>query len=362
MNYLKSVFTKVQNGFLIAAGACVIVGLILSLIGSRVAQNQKAQNLAKRWSKDNDCAQVSVFFSELAGVEVRSIQEMEYRISDALEKDSHGPKNSNARVALYSFCANGSLTVQSNKASVSVKAVGIDGDFFMFHPLEIINGAYFDGDDLLNDKVVIDRDIAWQLFGSTDVVGQVITISGNPYVICGVIERDTGRINDLSGNNKPTIYVSYDVLSEYGSVEYINTFEALLPNPVTGYAKGLVKDVISADESRYELVENTGRFHWTKLVQNVKSFGTRGMNMKAIVFPYWENVARGVEDYLTPIAVIGVILFGFAAIVLIVLVIRMYQKRTIHLKNIKNLIERCMEKQRYKRSIKKREKENEKSK
>lgn len=362
MNYLKSVFTKVQNGFLIAAGACIIVGLLLVSVGTRVAGNQKAQNLADRWSRDNDCAQISVFYSELAGVGERDVQEMQYRLAKKLTDDSYGPKNSNARVALYSFCANGSLSISSNKATVSAKAVGIGGDFFMFHPLELISGAYFDGEDILNDKVVIDRDVAWQLFGSTDVVGQVVTISGNPFVICGVVERETGRINDLSGNTKPTIFVSYTTLSEYGSVEYINTFEALLPNPVTGYAAGLVKDVISADESRYELVENTGRFNWVKLVKNAKNFGTRGMNTKAIAYPYWENVARGVEDYLTPVAVLGVILFAFAAVVLIVLVIRMYQKRTIHLKNIKNLIERIIEKKRYKRAVKEKEKRNEENK
>ena len=109
MKYLKSVFTKVQNGFLIAAGACVLVGLILTLIGTKVSDKQMAQNLAKRWSKAGDVAQISCFFSELAQVDERSIQEMEYRLEAKLNEDSHSAANSNARRSLYSFCANGNL-------------------------------------------------------------------------------------------------------------------------------------------------------------------------------------------------------------------------------------------------------------
>lgn len=354
MKYLKSVFTKVQNRFLIAAAVCALVGLIISSICNGVVNNQKYQNLAKRWSKENDFAQVSCFFSELSGFDEKSLDKVFFGVESRLNEDTITADNENARRWIYSYCANGNLSVSSKKASADVKAIGVGGDFFLFHPLTLISGAFFDEEDKERNPVVIDEDVAWTLFGSNDVVGQIVEIGGEQHFVSAVIKRDTGRVNDLSDNNVPTIYVSYKTLSVHGSVEYINTYEALIPNPITGYAIKTLKEAISTDEKRCEYVENTGRYSWLNLIKSVKNFGIRGMNKKAIVYPYWENVARAVEEYLTPVTLLYTLLYFFSGFVILVLLIRMWFKRTVHINDIVVFIENCIDRYRVKKRMKRR--------
>lgn len=358
MKYLKSVFTRKQNRFLLAAFVCAFVGLILTVICVKVTGKQTAQNLASRWSNEKDCSQVSVFFSRYAGFETSAIQNMEYEIKGQLIEDSLTAKNENARNFVYAYCANGRATIDSGRNSITANAICVGGDYFLFHPLKLVNGSYFDN-TAKEDYVIIDRDIAWQLFGSNDVIGLNVEINGKFHVICGVIEREEGRINDLAGNGVPTMYVPYESLAETGSADYINTYEVLLPNPISGYATNVIEKKLYIDEDSYELVENTGRFSWVKLLKNVKNFGIRGMNSKAIIYPYWENVARGIEDYLTPVCVVAVLAYAFAAVVIIVLIIRMWQKRTIRFKTIKNFVENVIERRREKRKLRKKGKTNE---
>ena len=64
------------------------------------------------------------------------------------------------------------ITLQNGKKSVSAKAIGVAGDFFLFHPLKLLDGSFFSGSDVMQDYVVIDEDMAWQLFGSNDVAGK----------------------------------------------------------------------------------------------------------------------------------------------------------------------------------------------
>lgn len=45
-----------------------------------------------------------------------------------------------------------------------------------------------------------------------------------------------------------------------------------------------------------EVLENTTRFDFLNLLKQLTQFGTRSMSSKAIIYPYWENMARGYED------------------------------------------------------------------
>ena len=164
--------------------------------------------------------------------------------------------------------------------------------------------------------------------------------------MAAVIKRDTGRLNRLAGNNESTIYLSYDSLKTDMGELGLNSYEVLFQNPVRDYALNTVKDNITEDELRYEIKQNTGRFNWTKLILNVKNFGSRSMNSKTVVFPYWENMARGLEDIMTPICAVAVIMMAFVIVNLIVLLVRMYIKRTIHFKDFKDFVERRIEKYR----------------
>lgn len=351
MEYLKEVFTKKQIKLLISGAVTLIFGLLMVLICVRLTNNLKDQQMVKRWCDDDSYAQVSAFFSELSGFKEENIKEVEYKITNKLTQDSLSTEDEKSRLWVYAYSANGEVNAISSNGSQKVKAIGVGGDYFLFHELNLINGSFFNGDDIMKDLVVVDEESAWYLFGSNDIIGQFIMIGDTPHMIVGVVKREESRLNELAGNNQSTIYMSYESLSKNGNVSYINTFEALMPNSLTGYAKSVLEDNISVEASRVEVIENSGRFHWTKLLQNVKNFGTRGMNAKGVIYPYWENMARGMEDYLTPVTVIACLCFVYPCGLLFFLLIRMWKKRTIHRDDVSDFMERRIESIREKRKL-----------
>ena len=354
MDYLREVFDKKRIKLLISAGITLAVGLILVLIGVKVSNSLVDQNFAKRWVKDDSYAQVTAFFSELADFSENSAKELEYKISNKLTEESFTPENEDSRLWVSCYSAIGKVEVFSKSRSANVKAIGVGGDFFMFHPKDLINGSLFSGDTMMKDLVVINEDTAFELFGSNDVVGQAVEIGGVRHIISGVIEREEGRLNDLAGNNEPTMYMSYEALSKNGKVSYINSFEALLPNPLTGYAKDILKKQIKVDENRFDVIENSHRFKWTKLLVNIKNFGTRSMNPKGLVYTYWENIARGIEDYLTPVTVLACLLFLYPCVIVLYVIKRAWNKRRIHREDVKDFAQRRLEEYREKRKLAKR--------
>ena len=210
--------------------------------------------------------------------------------------------NPGARLWADAYSADGQITLSNEKTSLTADAIGIGGDFFLFHPLTLLNGAYFSGNDLMQDYCVIDEDAAWQLFGSNDVAGMTVYIGGIPHIVTGVVQRPSGRLAEAAGLDSTLVYVSYQTLTELGTSHGINHYEIVMPNPVTGFAYNYVKEKLGSNEKEVEVVENTSRYSILSRLKLLVQFGTRSMNGKAIIYPYWENIARGYADILALMA------------------------------------------------------------
>ena len=78
------------------------------------------------------------------------------------------------------------------------------------------------------------------------------------------------------------------------------------------FAYSALQTAVGSGNENVILVENSSRFQALSMLKIIQQFGTRSMSFKEIVFPYWENVARGYED-------IFAVLFIVKSIVLIVL-------------------------------------------
>lgn len=164
----------------ISGGISFLLFLILAITANRLGGSQDSQNMAERWSRDGKTAQVSCFFSVNADVDEDSILELEHSIDGALSDAGvvQESENPGARLWADAFSADGKVTVSSDRSSLEADAIGIGGDFFLFHPLKLLSGGYFSGNDLMQDYCVIDQDAAWQLFGSNDVSGMTVYIGG----------------------------------------------------------------------------------------------------------------------------------------------------------------------------------------
>lgn len=359
----------------IAAAVSFIIFLILLCVSNHMADSLLSQSMSERWSSEGGVAQISCFFSVNSNITKDSIEEFEHSVDDILKEESitldtsgaeDGQQRSeSARLWADAYSADGKINIASERASISASAIGVGGDFFLFHPLQLINGAYFSGNDLMQDYCVLDEDAAWQLFGSNDIAGQMVTIGGVPHIVTGVVKRPDGRLNEAAGLSETVVYVSYNTLEQYGSNNGINHYEIVMPDPVSGFALGKVKEQLGSDEKNVEILENNSRFTLLSRIQTVLEFGTRSMNGKAIIYPYWENEARGYEDIIALITVFMFIFLLYPVIFLIVKFIKWWKNKKWTFKDIWNklrdkyerLIEALREKRRNKKSRKKEEEE-----
>ena len=331
------------------------------LTGRILSGKQDSQNMAERWGSQGSYAQVSCFFSVNAGMTEDRIQEFEHTIDSALVDAAvvQESENPGARLWADAYSADGKITVSSDRGSVTGDAIGIGGDFFLFHPLKLLYGAYFSGNDLMQDYCVIDEDAAWQLFGSPDVAGMTVYISGVPHMITGVVERPDGRLEKAAGLDSTMIYVSYQTLAAYGTNNGINHYEIVMPDPVSHFAYKYVKEKLGSEEKEVEVVENSDRYSLLSRLKLIPAFGTRSMNGKAIIYPYWENVAKGYEDILALITFLEAVFLLYTVGVVVGLFVYWWKHKGWTLREkrllVKDRAERFAEKQREKRSGKKSE-------
>ena len=329
--------------------------LILLIWSGHLAGMQDAQQMASRWSENNDAAQVSCFFSPNAEVTEDTVKSFEYSLKNTLQEASitETSENPSARLWADAYSADGKITLVNGRNTLEADAIGVGGDFFLFHPLKLISGSYFSGNDLMQDYCIIDQDAAWQLFGSNDVVGMTVYIGNVPHMVTGVVKRPEGRMEEAAGLDSTVVYVSYETLDTYGTNNGINHYEIVMPNPVSGFALEKVKEGIGVDDKNVEVLENTARYSLLNRCKTILAFGTRSMNGKAIIYPYWENLARGYEDIIALMTVFMLLLLLYPIVTVIWMFVHWWRHKGWTLKDAwkagKDKMERAAERRREKK-------------
>lgn len=347
---MRLIMKKIVLG--ISGGISFLVFLILLFVTKHVIGTQYTQQMAERWSEQRNVAQVSCFFAANSDTTEDTILMFEHGIDSALTEASvvQESENPGARLWADAYSADGKITLTNGKSSVSADAIGIGGDFFLFHPLRLINGAYFSGNDLMQDYCVIDEDAAWQLFGSYDVAGMTVYISGIPHIVTGVVERPEGRLAESAGLDGTLVYVSLQTLETLGTSYGINHYEIVMPDPVTGFAYKYVKENLGSDEKATEVVENSSRYSLLSRLKLIGQFGVRSMNGKGIIYPYWENMARGYEDILTVLTLFMLITLSYPIVLLLIAFILWWRHKGWTLRDVrlkcKDKLERLAERMR----------------
>lgn len=345
----------------ISGGISLLIFLLLLLVTNHMASGQDSQQMAKRWSREGDAAQVSCFFSPNAEVSEEALEAFEHSMDQKLMEASvtQESENPSARLWADAYSADGRITLTNGSSTLEADAIGIGGDFFLFHPLKLVTGSYFSGNDLMQDYCVLDEDAAWQLFGSSDIAGMTVFIGGIPHIVQGVVERPEGRLAEAAGLDSTLVYVSYETLELYGKNNGINHYEIVMPNPVSKFALNHVKENIGVEEKEMEVLENSSRYSLLSRLKLIADFGTRSMNGKAIIYPYWENIARGYEDIIALLTFLMLILLLYPIGLGLVLFIIWWRHKGWTLKDVWNWcrdkLERKAEAHRERKRIKKEE-------
>ena len=320
----KIIYMAAMAVLLIAAVACFIGIHSLSLI-------LPSQHEAERWqgTSEKSYAQVSCFIPADETVTLSQIGAFREEMAKKLHEAALDIDNTDILTADAWSCVN-KVSVSSALGSADVYATAVGGDFFAFHPITLISGSYITSSDLMQDRALLDEDTAWLLFGSTDIQGLTFRINGVQFTVAGVIEREQDFASRLAYTDGMGIFISYDAWSDLAAgtgiaaadtvpdesggssgsdvsspgSSGIQCYEVVMPEPVKGYAQGVVKEKFPI--GRGEIVTNTSRFELSSLWKLLKTAGTRSMQTRGVIYPYWENAARCVEDRAMLLLVLGI--------------------------------------------------------
>lgn len=293
----------------------ILLFIVLFLTGAagRLTGRQYSQMEAGRWSDGKiPYHQVSVFFAGGSGINKEFLLEVRNNIQKSLTDASYTEQSVGGRLWIDAYAAEAEQTVSKQtdmgeKSKGNVPVMGVGGDFFQFHPLNLLHGSAFFPDEANADRVVLEENLAWLLFGATDIAGKTVEIAGKEFVVSGVYRTGQHR-EEKDVFKEPYLYMHYDAFQSLFEQEGIISYEAVLPNPVKGFSIQTLKNAfgedgesltakteqaVSFDDKVY--VDNTERFRPLRLHRLLLAVPKLVMRTNQVSYPYWENTARMVE-------------------------------------------------------------------
>lgn len=267
-----------------------LVGISLCLgAARRTLADRVDQQAAARWSADGTpFAQLSLYFAQPQTLQ--SINETATRLDNALTEASLEAVSEDARLWLSAYSNQQTATATTPNGTATVQVLAVGGDYFHFHPQWMLSGCTFAPDDEQKDTIVLDELAAWQLFGSSDVVGRTVTVNGALYTVCGVVAMADDDAAILTYGENPRVWVNYDRLYKLEDAGVL-WYEVVLPNPYTGYAKGLMRDTFMTESIDCALVENSLRYSLGGLWGALRGIPRAALHNMGVAYPWWENAA-----------------------------------------------------------------------
>ena len=277
-----------------------------------------AETAAERWRGESETAfaQVSCFVPVDEALSEGQIQSFRIELLKALSDAALDGEGSDG-LWRDAWNAVGKLKVSSDKGSCDASVIAVGGDFFSFHPLRLLGGDYLREDDLMHDRVLLDLELAWQLFGGTDLQGMPVRINDRPFVVAGVVERESDDASLAAYTAGQGLYMScdaYAALTEEANC--ITAYEFVLAEPVDGYSLKLAQEKFPL--GRGEALQNTGRYSYGRLLKLLPRMDERAMQGMGMIYPYWENAARVTENRCARLLLTAILLFTLPLISLIV--------------------------------------------
>ncbi|NCB74391.1 MAG: hypothetical protein EOM51_06595 [Clostridia bacterium] len=311
----------------------ILIGACLLRAGSysRILLSQQASKYWAGESKER-FAQLSCFFPVGSEVSAETINAFRKGIDGKLVDAGLEPKTEGESWT-DCYSAVGSLTVSGDRDSSEATAIGVDGDFFLFHPYELLSGSFISEDDLMKDRVVLDYELAWKLFGGTSLEGMTVTIGGAPYYVAGVVRRETDKFSNKAFSGEPVIFMHYSTFASLQETTSISCYEVAMPDPISNFGENLLTESFKTQKA--VVVENSTRYSLPAIYGIFKNFGDRSMATTGVIYPYWENAARVSEDYVARLCLIAVLLGIFPFICLVILAVKFIRLLVAKLKILK---------------------------
>lgn len=332
--------------------AALISAAVITEVGGSMASSQQYNYAWQRWGGGSDFVQVSTFFSDDAGMTVNGVNSARVSLLNSLrsasvmidEKKKMIPDAYSAPMGRYEVSCD-----INGHSEAEITAVG--GSFFTFRSFRLADGAFFSEDDLMQDGAVIDRDLAWKLYGSDSISGKNIYINGIKLYISGVVDTPQTEAEKDAYGDAPKAYISYSsaeriadavqsgmnvtgdaIVSDTGAEEIpsrfskVTCYECIIPEPVEDIGYNAVKNIFSEQyKNKLDIVNNTTRFDPKKRERAYDDLAQTVVRNDAVVYPHWENASRIVEYKLSGIYHVRKILLIIPLLTVLWLIFRLYR-------------------------------------
>jgi len=302
--------------------ALLLLGLVCGVSVRLLINRLLTQKEAERWQGESEQSyvQLSCFLPDQAKVGLNEVYAFRYAMLDAF-RAAGIEWNDTAYPFIDAWSHEGQVTISGEKRSTEAPVLAVGGQFFAFHPLRLISGSYLSEDDLSPDRVVLDSELAWELFGGVELGGMSVQINGVNFVVGGVVEREDDSASRRAYTGEKGFFMSYDAYRAITEQDKVDCYEVVVPEAVKGFGAQLVSDKFPL--SGGESIVNTGRFGFERLLQIAKVLPTRAAHAGSVRYPYWENAARITENECAALTALETALVLPAAITLLVELIRL---------------------------------------
>lgn len=299
-----------------AAALVLLTGTagILGGIRRGIAASMPDQLAARRWDGTGS-SQISAFFAEGSGDIPGRIYSLTAAVDRAMQ-DASLTAPEGGRLWYCAYSTERDMYGRTERDSATLRVSVIGGEYFMIHQLDLLCGSYLQPGGENAGYVFLDERAAWKLFGAINVVGMPLTLGDGEYIVCGVGAVPEGTVYDEAYGEKPRAYILFDSPSA-ASVREITVYEAVLPNPVDGFALDVFETNFTAG-GEYTVVENSRRFTLSALWEYVTHMDTLGVRTSSVTYPWWENVAQVARYRCASLMIAEIVLYTLALLLCLI--------------------------------------------
>ena len=333
---------------LLAGAICLLLVCVCLVLGAvrRDLTDRADQQAAQRWSGDGTpFAQLSLYLSEADALSSRQLQSARSALAAVLSEASLEPVSEDARLWLDAASLQTEGTASTDRGSATVSITAAAGDYFYFHPLQLKSGSTFSDADVQHDTIVLDELAAWQLFGSSDVTGRPVRLNGKHYYVCGVAAVPEDAASTLTYGEHARVWIFYDSLPDAENAA-LTCYEAILPEPYTGFAQQLMEDAFGTENTDCTLLVNSTRYSFSGLWKTLTGLTRAAMRPVGVAYPWWENAAVYVQNQAALLLLAQLVLGIGPAFLTLLLLWKLLRAVWKRLPTPKTLIEKAVDRRR----------------
>ena len=322
--------SRKQKRWLVVCAVLLLLAALCALAALVQSRRLPSQREYERWRGENEqeFAQISCFLPQPSTVRQNDVYAFRYAVLDAVSAADVETKE-----GVYPFIdawsGAGRLTIAGDRGTTQAPVTAVGGAFFEFHPLTLLSGSYLSEDDFSPNRVLLDRELAWELFGGVELSGMTVEINGVEFVVGGVVEREQDWASRKAYTGEKGCFMSFEAYRALTEKDAVDCYEIVLPEPVRGFAAQLVADKFPHGEG--DTVVNSDRFSYSRLLHLARTLPLRSAHSGGVSYPYWENAARIEEDLCAALAALATVLAAAPAATAFVWLIRLLTrgKRTL---------------------------------